>query len=103
MRRLQRKTRKDRTRNTAIRNGLKMGSVVQEIEKRNLKWHGHLIMRNIEKKIKQVFEARPEGRKVQEGSRKEREQYIREMARYRRMELNTFKKIVRIEDSILLC
>jgi hypothetical protein len=49
--------RKDRIRNTTIRGSLKIGSVVEEIVKRNLQWYGYLIKMNNESKTKEVHEA----------------------------------------------
>ena len=40
--RLEGETRKDRIRNTTIRVSLKMDLIIEEIEKINLKWYGHL-------------------------------------------------------------
>ena len=53
LRRLEGKTRKDRT----ITDFFKWAQ-----QKRNLKWYGHLIKMNNERKIKQVYEVRPQGR-----------------------------------------
>ena len=60
MRKLEGKTRKDRVRNTAIRETLKMGSIIEEVEKRILKWYEHLIRMNNERKRKQMTEVRHE-------------------------------------------
>ena len=40
-----------------------MGSLVEEMEKRNLKCYGHLIRMINKRETKQVFEAQPERRR----------------------------------------
>ena len=46
--------------------------IVQEIEKRSLKWYGHTIRMNNEKKTKQLFEARLRGDENREEEEKKR-------------------------------
>ena len=53
--RLEGKARKDRIRNTTIIESLKMSSIVEEIEKRNFKWYGHLIRTNNQRKVEYIF------------------------------------------------
>ena len=62
LRRIEGKAGKNRTQNKTIRENLKQGSVVEEIEKRNVKWYGHLIRMN-ERETKQIYEARCVGRR----------------------------------------
>ena len=64
-----------------------MGSVIEERTKSNLKWHEHLIKTNNETKTKEVFKARPEGRKAEKGMG------IGEIAGDGRIELKTLLKI----------
>ena len=68
---------------------MKIDSIVEEIEKRNLKRHGHLIMMNYERKTKQVYEARTDRTRRRGRTRKEWEQYVGNIARDTEMELKT--------------
>ena len=49
--------------NTTIAENFKMDSVLEEIQKGNLKWYGYQIRMNNKGKTKQVSEAQPERRK----------------------------------------
>ena len=61
--------------NTIISESLKMGSVVEEIEK-NLKCYDHVISLNNERKIKQIRDLKLDLREEEEGMpKKEKEQY----------------------------
>jgi hypothetical protein len=55
------KTRRDQIRNTKIRNQLKQESVEVLMEKRTLRWYGHAVRMDLERRPKLVLEARPEG------------------------------------------
>jgi hypothetical protein len=55
------KTRRDQIRNTKTRNQLKQESVEILMEKRTLRWYGHAVRMESERKLKLVLEARPEG------------------------------------------
>jgi hypothetical protein len=55
------KTRSDQIRNTTIRNQLKQESVEVLMEKRTLRWYGHAVRMDWERRPKLVLEARPEG------------------------------------------
>ncbi|PSN53532.1 hypothetical protein C0J52_13234 [Blattella germanica] len=61
-RRIMGKTRRDRIRNDRIRESLKQESV--ELEKRQLKWFGHVVRMDERRKPKQIMEARVEGTKT---------------------------------------
>ena len=54
------KTRRDQIRNTKIRNQLKQESVEVLMEKRTLRWYGHAVRMEWERRPKLVLEARPE-------------------------------------------
>jgi hypothetical protein len=55
------KTRREQIRNTKIRNQLKQESVEVLMEKRTLRWYGHAVRMETERRPKLVLEARPEG------------------------------------------
>jgi hypothetical protein len=57
------KTRRDQIRNTTIRNRLMEESVEVLMEKRTLRWYGHAVRMDVERRPKLVLEARPEGGK----------------------------------------
>jgi hypothetical protein len=75
------KTRRDRIRNTKIRNKLKQGSVEVLTEKRTLRWYGHAVRMGSERKPKLVLEARPEGGRGKGRPRVEWEEYVEGLAR----------------------
>jgi hypothetical protein len=54
------KTRSDQIRNTTIRNQLKQESVKLLMEKRTLRWYGHAVKMDLERRLKLVLEATPE-------------------------------------------
>jgi hypothetical protein len=54
------KTRRDQIRNTTIRNHLKQESVEVLMEKRRLRWYGHAVRMDLERRPKLVLETRPE-------------------------------------------
>jgi hypothetical protein len=65
------KTRRDQIRNTKIRNQLKQESVEVVMEKRTLRWYGHAVRMDLERRSKLVLEARPEGGRRRGGPRLE--------------------------------
>jgi hypothetical protein len=54
------KTRRDQTKNTAIRNQLRQESVEVLMEKRTLTWYGHAVRMDLERRPKLVLKARLE-------------------------------------------
>lgn len=63
MRRMIGKTRRDRIRNERIREEVgQKRTIVNKIEERQLKWYGHVRRMGDERKTKQAFEMRVEGR-----------------------------------------
>ena len=61
LRKVLKKTRRDQMRNTKIRNKLKQESVEVLRKKRTLRWYGHAVRIESERKPKLVLDARPEG------------------------------------------
>jgi hypothetical protein len=55
------KTRRDQIRNTKIRSQLKQESVEVLVEKITLRWYGHAVRMELERRPKLVLEERPEG------------------------------------------
>jgi hypothetical protein len=74
------KTRRDQIRNTTIRNQLKQESVEVLMEKRTLRWCGHAVRMDLERRQKLVLEARPEGGRGRGRPRLEWEEYVERMA-----------------------
>ena len=70
-----------------------MGSVVEKLEKRNLKWHCHVIRMYNERDTKQAFEAQSEGRRRRGRLRNKWEQCIREITRDRGADLKRVEKM----------
>ena len=58
LRKVKEVTRKDRIRNVVIREELKVNSVLDVIEQRELAWFGHLIKMKNDRPVKVVWEAR---------------------------------------------
>ena len=63
LRRITNKTRRDHERNNKIRDDLKVTPLIQEIEKKQLKWYGHMKRMDKERIPRKCWEARMEGRK----------------------------------------
>ncbi|PSN46627.1 hypothetical protein C0J52_16829 [Blattella germanica] len=80
-RRIMGKTRRDRIRNDRIRESLKQESVEQKLEKRQLKWFGHVVRMDERRKPKQIMEARVEGTRTRGRSRKGYMDRIEDIAR----------------------
>jgi hypothetical protein len=70
------KTRRDQIRNTTIRNQVKQESVEVLMETRTLRWYGHAVRMDLERRPKLVLEARPEGGSGRGRPRLEREDRI---------------------------
>jgi hypothetical protein len=77
------KTRRDQIRNTAIRNRLKQESVEVLMEKRTLRWYGHAVRMDLERRPKLVLEARREGGRGNGRPRLECEENVEGLARKR--------------------
>jgi hypothetical protein len=57
------KTRRDRCRNATVREQLEQESLIGGIERRKLRWYGHLVSMAEDRKPKQILEARIEGKR----------------------------------------
>ena len=68
-----------------------MASILEEIQKRKLKWYGHLNTMSIERKTKQVYETLAEGKRRRGRLREEWNQFIGERASDRGVKLKTLK------------
>jgi hypothetical protein len=87
------KTRRDQIRNTKIRNKLKQESVEVLMEKRMLRWYGHAVRMDLERRPKLVLEARPEGGRGIGRPRLEWEEYVEGLARKRGRKLPEVKRL----------
>jgi hypothetical protein len=74
------KSRRNQIRNTTIRNQLKQESVEVLMEKRTLRWYGHAVRMDLERRPKLVLEARPEGGRGKGRPRVEWEEYVEGVA-----------------------
>ena len=64
LRRIKNKTKRDRIRNTQIREELKQGPLLQRIHKKQLQWYGHITRMDKSRIPKQVHEAREWGQRT---------------------------------------
>jgi hypothetical protein len=92
------KTRRDQIRNTKIRNQLKQKSVEVFMENRTLRWYGHAVSMESERKPKLVLEARPEGGRGKDRPRVEREEYVEGLARTRGKRLPEVRRLAQDRD-----
>jgi hypothetical protein len=74
------KTRRNQIRIATIRNQLKQESVEVLMEKRTLRWYGHAVRMDLERRQKFVLEARPEGGRGRGRPRLEWEEYVERLA-----------------------
>jgi hypothetical protein len=90
------KIRRDQIRNTKIRNQLKQESVEVLMEKRILRWYGHAVRMESERKPKLVLEARPEGGKGR--SKVEWEEYVEGLVGKRGRKLPEMRRLAQDRD-----
>jgi hypothetical protein len=81
-----------KTRRDQIRNQLKQESVEALMEKRRLRWCGHTVRMDLERRPKLVMEARPEGERGR--PRLEWEEYVERLACKRGRKLPEVKRLV---------
>lgn len=94
-RRIMGKTRRDRIRNDRIRESLKQESVEQKLEKRQLKWFGHVVRMDERRKPKQIMEARVEGTRTRGRPRKGYMDRIEDIARKKGKGVGELKRLAR--------
>jgi hypothetical protein len=87
------KTRRDQIRKTKIRNQLKQKSVEVLMEKRTLRWYGHAVRMDLERRPELVLEARPEGGRGRGRPRVEWEEYVEGLARKRGRRLPEVRRL----------
>jgi hypothetical protein len=56
-------TRRGRCRNATVREQLKQGSLIDGIERRKLRWYGHLVRMAEDRKLRQILETMIEGKR----------------------------------------
>ena len=87
------KTRSDQIRNTTIRNQLKQELVEVLMEKRTLRWYGHAVKMDLERRPKLVLEATPERGRGRGRPRIEWEEYVERLACNRGKKLPEVKRM----------
>ncbi|KAJ4439765.1 hypothetical protein ANN_07893 [Periplaneta americana] len=75
------------------RNELQQAPVVEQIERKQLNWFGHLVRMGDERKVKEVFESRVEGKRRRGRPRIEWEQYVNDMVRRRGKEIRKIRRL----------
>jgi hypothetical protein len=93
LRKLIGKPRRDQIRNTTIRNQVKQGSVEVLMETRTLRWYGHAVRMDLERRPKLVLEAKAEGGRVRGRPRTEWEEYAERLACKRGRKLPEVKRL----------
>ena len=89
------KTRRDRIRSERIREELKQKSVDEILQKRQLKWFGHVVRMDVRRKSKQIMEARTEGRRGRGRPRKAYMDKTEDIARKTGKGVGEMKQMVR--------
>jgi hypothetical protein len=85
-------------RNTKIGNQLKQESVEVLMQKRTLRWYGHAVRMELERKPKLVLEARPEGGRGKGRPRVECEEYVEGLTRRRGRKLPEVRRLAQNWD-----
>ncbi|XP_046391649.1 uncharacterized protein LOC124159776 [Ischnura elegans] len=95
LRRASGRTRRDRVRNTTIRDQFQQDSITEEMERKAQGWYGHVArMEEDRKPIEVTMEARPEGRRGRGRPRQEWEGgYVERMAAQRGMSISDVKRL----------
>ena len=88
-------TKRDRVRNIVVREELKQTPLVQKIEEKKLKWFGHLVRMKEDRKVKQVMEARTDGKRDRGRPRIDWETDIGNICRKKGTSLQELKKKAR--------
>ena len=94
-RRIMGKARRDRIRNERIREGLKQKSVYEILQKRQLKWFGHVVRKDERRKPKQIMVARTEVRRGRGRPRKAYMDKIEDIARKTGKGIGEMKRMAR--------
>lgn len=89
------KTRRDRLRNEVVRAEVGVKPVWEQIEKKQLKWFGHVVRMDRRRKPKQVLEARTEGRKLRGRPRTTFLDRIEELGRKRGKPTTEMRKLAK--------
>lgn len=93
------KTRRDHIRNNTVREELKQEPIKDIVERRGLGWLGHLARMNEGRKAKEVWRARPTGRRTRGRPRIEWEEYITGVVRRRGKTLGEVQRMAQDRGS----
>ena len=97
-RRIMGKTRRDRIRHERIRDGLKQKSVDEILQKRQLKWFGHVVRMDERRTPRQIMDARMEGRRGRGRPRKLYMDKIEDIARKTGKEVGEMNRMARNKE-----
>jgi hypothetical protein len=95
LRRIVGKTRRDKWRNNRIREALSQEPILNYIERRSIKWYGHVVRMQDYRKRKQAMEARREKIRGRGRPRKNWEDCVKDVARRKRKTLAETKRLAR--------
>jgi hypothetical protein len=97
------KTKRDQIRNMKIKNQLKQESVGVLMEKRTLRWYGHAVRMESERRPKLVLEARLDGGRGKGRPTVEWEEYVEGLARKRGTKLPEERRLAQDRDEYRKC
>ena len=97
-RRIAGKTKRDMIRNERIREGLKQESIGGKLRKRQMKWFGHVLRMDEERKPRQMMEVRTEGRRGRGRPRMSYMDNIENQARERGKGMGELRRMARDRD-----
>lgn len=99
LRRIVGRTKRDRIRNTVTREEVGLEPLIQEVEKRQLKWYGHVVRMTRTREPRRILEARPEGTRGRGRPRVTWEQTLERRVEQRGKNLREVKRLAVNRDS----
>jgi hypothetical protein len=95
LRRIVGKTRRNKLRNNRIRGTLDQEPILNYIERRSIKWYGHVVRMQDYRKLKQAMEARREKRRGRGRPRRTWEDCVVDVARRKGKTLADLRRLAR--------
>lgn len=99
LRRLVGRTKRDRIRNIITREEVGQQPLIQEVEKRQLQWYGHIVRMSRNRDPRRILEAKPEGTRSRGRPRETWEQSLEKRVEQRGKHLREIKRMAANRDS----